>query len=315
MNPSNPSPSSRPRTCHSGRPTLLRSFALGLVTAVSLTLAPLQSLGADAPASAPAPAAVDVPQPAAAVAVPAATDSEKPTTDAPKPSAIADSPDSTTSPAKTTTPSPNERDRATRRSSRRDASNNSSRSTDRTTRRDRGGDTSGTSSSPASPGTSGTSGTDFTSFKLIAERNIFNPNRSRSGNRGDREPQKKATQVDLVTLVGTLSYSKGDFAFFDGSSSQYRKTLGAGDSIAGYSIQSITNNRIQFESAGKTVEFHVGSQLRREDEGEWKIVARSDAPSSSSSSGSTSSSKSSSASDPAANDILQRLMKKREQEK
>lgn len=212
-------------------------------------------------------------------------------------------------------------DRVGNRESRR----SSRRSGDR--RRDRGGDEARSSGETPAAGT----GTEFVDFKLITERNIFNPNRGRfSSGQGDRAPARRPVQVDLMTLVGALSYTKGDYAFFDGSSAQFRKTLKCGDSVAGYTIQSIHPNAVRLAAGDKTLEMTVGAQFRREDEGEWQFVARSEATALSASSNPDNSSGSATSSgsttpttdaSPAtggggvADDILQRLMRKREQEK
>jgi len=55
-------------------------------------------------------------------------------------------------------------------------------------------------------------------FQIIGSKNIFNPNRYRM------DPFKPETtvrtRVDAFALVGTMSYAKGKFAFFDGSKTQ-----------------------------------------------------------------------------------------------
>jgi len=183
-------------------------------------------------------------------------------------------------------------------------------------------------SAPASSPTAG-NGTDYPSFQVIPDRNIFNVNRSSRSARATQEAEAKPTKVDTLALVGSMSYPKGDFAFFDGSSSDYRRVLKPGDSVAGFQIRSIGRTSVQLESAGKTLELAIGSHLRREEEGEWRLVAES-APTSSSSSSSRrrfrpdSDDSSSRASDStaqapesgggSADDVLQRLMKKRETE-
>ncbi len=111
----------------------------------------------------------------------------------------------------------------------------------------------------------------FDSFKLIIDRNIFDPNRTRRGSFG---PVRKAAVVDSFSLVGTLSYGKGTFAFFDGSSSAYRKALKTSDTIAGYKLTEITDRRVKLAGKTNTVEMSVGTQLRREEEGEWTFVAQ-----------------------------------------
>ena len=147
-----------------------------------------------------------------------------------------------------------------------------SRRSDR--RRDRGDNGGSASASTTSTNGAATAreGTDFESFQLIPDRNIFNPNRSARASRTNREPPPRETRVDTLALVGSMSYTKGDFAFFDGSSSEFRRVLKAGDSIAGFQLRSIGRNSVQLESAGKTQELAIGSHFRREEAGEWQLV-------------------------------------------
>src|SRR5262249_468863 len=64
-------------------------------------------------------------------------------------------------------------------------------------------------------------------FRIVTERNIFDPNRGPA-----IRPRSGPTRsTDYFALVGTMSYEKGLFAFFDGTSSEYRKALKLGDSI------------------------------------------------------------------------------------
>src|SRR5205085_7839701 len=92
---------------------------------------------------------------------------------------------------------------------------------------------------------------DFQAFKILTERNIFDPNRSSDS--GPRSEPRKAARVESFALVGTLSYEKGNFAFFDGSGSAYRKALKTGDTIAGYKIAEITAAGVKLEANGKQV--------------------------------------------------------------
>ena len=74
---------------------------------------------------------------------------------------------------------------------------------------------------------------DYLAFRIIAERNIFNQNRSRgSDSNGSRYRQDRRVRADAFALRGTMSYEKGRFAFFDGTSSDYRKAVQADDTIA-----------------------------------------------------------------------------------
>ena len=70
----------------------------------------------------------------------------------------------------------------------------------------------GTNSAPEIPKT------DYAYFKVVNDRNIFNP--GRQPNRPDRPVSrevKRTPKVDAFSLVGTLRSEKGDMAFFDGS--------------------------------------------------------------------------------------------------
>ena len=121
-----------------------------------------------------------------------------------------------------------------------------------------------------------------------------------------------------------MSYEKGRFAFFDGSSSEYRKSVKPGDSIAGYKVANVTANKVTLESGDKKVELPVGGQMKRVDEGEWQVnkspesFASTNGSSSSSSSATSSStsgeSKSGSSSDEE-NPILKKLLEQRRQGK
>jgi hypothetical protein len=159
---------------------------------------------------------------------------------------------------------------------------------------------------------------DYSSFKAITDRNIFNANRSGRTARS-REPQRQV-KVDSFALVGTLSYEKGSFAFFDGSTSQFRKTLQPQGGIAGFKIADIGRDTVKLEADGKSIEMRVGYQMRREDEGEWKLSSRAEPYSSSTrSTGSASNTTSNEAVKTSStsgeeSDALKRLMQQREQE-
>src|SRR5438445_33241 len=91
---------------------------------------------------------------------------------------------------------------------------------------------------------------DFQSFRLITDRNIFDPNRSPRSVTSGRTEGRKPAKTEAFSLVGTMSYEKGDFAFFDGTLSEYRKTLKPGDTIAGYKINAVAADRVQLELNG-----------------------------------------------------------------
>ena len=152
---------------------------------------------------------------------------------------------------------------------------------------------------------------DFSAFRAISEKNIFNLNRT-ARRRGRNRTQQAG---DAFYLVGTMSYEKGTFAFFDGTGSEYRKILQKAGAIAGYQVMEITPTSVKLETGGKHVTMKVGTQMRHEDQGGWQLVANSELPASPAedvapADGDTTSS--SSSGEP--NDVLKRLMQRREQE-
>lgn len=172
-----------------------------------------------------------------------------------------------------------------------------------------------TNSVPAAEASAAPTSLDYSAFRVIADRNIFNSGRSsRTARNGERPRQ---VQVDTFSVVGTLSYAKGDVAFFDGSSALYRRPLKVGESIAGHKVLAITAEEVQLESDGKKVTLKVGGQMRREDEGPWEMASAGvshNFVSSAAGPGSSSSGSSDSSSGGEVSDALKRLLQKREQE-
>lgn len=166
---------------------------------------------------------------------------------------------------------------------------------------------------------------DFSEFKIIADRNIFDPNRNPRRTTTNNVPRPRPKEVDTLALVGVMTYEKGSFAFFDGSKGEFRKALKPSDSIGGLKIVEVEPNLVRLAKSGKTLELTVGAQLKREDEGEWKSGGSAESFGSTTSShvstsGSASPSTanpsptSASASPSADNDVLKRMMQRREQE-
>src|SRR5271167_4475699 len=107
--------------------------------------------------------------------------------------------------------------------------------------------------------------TAYSSFsRFITERNIFDPNRYSHNYTRPYQP-KVSRSAPAFTLVGTMSYEKGMFAFFDGNNSDLRKVLYPSDTngIAGYTVAEITPAGVKLESAGKkqTVQLKIGDMM------------------------------------------------------
>ncbi len=128
------------------------------------------------------------------------------------------------------------------------------------------------------------------------------------------------------TLVGTMSYEKGMFAFFDGNQPNLRRVLYQSESnyIAGFTVAEITLTGVKLQTADKkqTVQLKIGDTMRQEGSS-WQLAQSgelfggSGAGESAAPSGTDSSSSGASAAPSPAiegNDVLKKLMQQREQE-
>ena len=174
----------------------------------------------------------------------------------------------------------------------------------------------------AAGGTNAPGKFDYASFAVIVQRNIFNPN---------RRPYREAPPVrdvpitrngDYVSLVGVMSYEEGDFAFFTGNQSRYETSAKLADVVAGHRVTAIniSSNSVKLESGTNHIEMQVGMTMRRDDEGGWH-VSRSPAifasynatpnPGSEASGQPSTGGAAASADD---NEVIKRLMQRREQQ-
>src|SRR5262245_54620140 len=114
---------------------------------------------------------------------------------------------------------------------------------------------------------------DFSAFRIISERNIFNPHRT-AANPQRSEPVRRLVRTDSFALAGTMIYSKGPFAFFEGSSSDYTKVAKPADVIGGFTVSNVHPNFVTLTHGTNVVELPVGMQLSRYDGGEWQKSVR-----------------------------------------
>jgi len=113
---------------------------------------------------------------------------------------------------------------------------------------------------------------DFSMFKVISDRNIFDPNRRARINSAPQAPRV----VDSFALAGTLSYDQGPFAVFDGTSGDYHKVLGVDGKIAGYSVTQISHDSVKLVSGTNEITLKVGMQMKRSPDGKWAASEGSD---------------------------------------
>jgi hypothetical protein len=135
----------------------------------------------------------------------------------------------------------------------------------------------GITSLPAAvPSTNSTLSGDFSSFKVIAEKNIFNQSRyARTSSRSEPREVRRTAPSDSLQLTGVLSYEKGDLAFFEGTRSEYQRVARLGDKLAGFSITLIGPSGVVLSTTTNKVTLPVGKQLRRHDD-EWEVADRTD---------------------------------------
>jgi hypothetical protein len=163
---------------------------------------------------------------------------------------------------------------------------------------------------------------DWSTFQSIANKNIFDPNRS-GGSYGG--PRRRAPVVRTFTFCGVID----DVAIFKGDGVSSDGFLRAGDSVNGFKVMKIPaayseNPEIKMtDPSGAIVALQEGQSMRREGEGSWDKSEQQASESSSSSDSSTSSSSdNSSSSTPAASapepagvsDILARLRARHKQQ-
>jgi len=117
-----------------------------------------------------------------------------------------------------------------------------------------------------------TNGTDFASFQIIGQRNIFDPNRVPHTRFNSTHA---ARVVDSFSFVGTMSYAKGNFAFFDGTSPDFRKVLELDGDIAGFKVTALASKSVTLLSGTNEMVLQLGAQVHRDDDGNWVVAAES----------------------------------------
>ena len=162
--------------------------------------------------------------------------------------------------------------------------------------------------------------------RRVGDRNIFDPERQ-PRIRGESRPVPKPKAVASADapefgLVGVITYPRGTFAFFDGNASEFHKTLQLNAVIAGQTLSTITPQSITLIASNRPPNLlRVGQRLRQDSEGVWQLVTGlggegfKRSGSAEGSTGTAAASSTTPSEDPPGSDeILKRLLKKREQE-
>lgn len=124
--------------------------------------------------------------------------------------------------------------------------------------------TSSRRSAPAAPAPG-----DFENFRIIAERNIFNPNRIGRTREGSDTPS--APREDVLALVGTMETDKGIVAIFDSPDSALRKAVREGQVLGGFTVKAISASQVELTSEKQSFALNLAQRLRRIEDGEWKV--------------------------------------------
>ena len=161
----------------------------------------------------------------------------------------------------------------------------------------------------------------FEAYRVVIDRNIFDPNR-RQKREGPPPPAPAAAPAparEHIDLTGVLLSAEATVAFFEGSREEYAKVLKAGDTIAGHTLTGINSDRVVFAKGEGTFELPVGGRLKQTGDEEWQVQEREgalgtqvslgsgDSTSTTGSSGSDSTSSSGS-------DLLKRMLERRKKE-
>jgi hypothetical protein len=124
--------------------------------------------------------------------------------------------------------------------------------------------------------------TDYAAFsRFVTDRNIFDPDRQpHYTSTGTKPPVEKkrptiSPSAPAFSLVGTMAYEKGMFAFFNGNSEDLKKNLYVSGKIANYTLTHIGNGRVTLETTNQEekIELKVGDVMR-EDNGAWHLTGQ-----------------------------------------
>jgi hypothetical protein len=171
-------------------------------------------------------------------------------------------------------------------------------------RRNRDADPARSAVPPAATATKAVSPADsFEAFRIIAEKNIFNPNRV-GLTRATTEA--KPPRVDEIALVGTVEFGGKRVALFESAEVAFRKTVAEGETLGEFTVRRVGNEGVDLVRGDQVLALRVAQRLRRPEGADWSVVAAPDAPRPEASSA------------PAipadASDVLKRLMRQREKQ-
>lgn len=113
----------------------------------------------------------------------------------------------------------------------------------------------------------------FDTYKILMDRNIFNP--SRVPNKPDEGPAAPAPyQARTMRLMGTVLTEHVKLALFEGDSEAPRSGAKPGDTLVGYTVEDIRTDGITLKNDAGSAQVAVGAGLSRQEDGKWVIADR-----------------------------------------
>lgn len=108
-------------------------------------------------------------------------------------------------------------------------------------------------------------------FAILAERNIFDPERRVMRDETPPPRPPAPPEVETFSLAGTLLYSDKSIAFFLSGDSEKQGSRLLNEEIAGFLIKEITQEYALLNQGEREIKLDVGSQLKRVGDGAWEI--------------------------------------------
>jgi len=111
---------------------------------------------------------------------------------------------------------------------------------------------------------------DFKDFKIIADRNIFDSERTPS-QEGSHRTRVVLRDPEEFRLVGVMISGKNSTAFFDSSRSDYKGQWKCGDIIAGFKIKIIRTGGLLLEKDSRRIIMPVGMAMKKNEQNVWEL--------------------------------------------
>lgn len=156
----------------------------------------------------------------------------------------------------------------------------------------------------------------FDAFRLVKTRNIFDPDRRAARVETPTRSGPAPTRTNSISVTGTMVADGKALVFFSGSRPEYSKVIPVGATIADFKVTGITNAQVELSRDGKQIVVGVGKQVPLEGSSaaiappDASAAAPADAPPPEAAA--PTEAKPASADEP--NEVLRRMMERRQKE-